>query len=284
VIKTLVEAKRLSNSSIKNNIINYVLTRQNEDGGYCFAQGALESNGQDTYYGLAILSQLGSPFPNSEKTLRFLDENRIDSIYSMYYTAKSQLLLNGEIKAELKKDIRSLLDSKKYFGSKAFFSDSSEFVTTLMTLELAELLKIQVSFGEVGGWILSFENEDGGFGPHGQSNIDSTYHAVASLCLLRKSPKKIAETLRFVRSCEKPFGGFTIIPMNLMSYIEYTYFGVMVLDLLGEKSRYSSQTMDWVLSCQKTTGGFARSDLGIATFIDTFYAIQILQKLGYSWE
>jgi hypothetical protein len=279
VIRTLVEASRLSNSALKSKIINYVITRQNEDGGYCFAQGALESNGQDTYYGLSILSQLDSAFPSTEKTVRFLDENRIDSIYSMYYTAKAQLLLTGEIKGELKKDISFLLGSKKYYGSKAFFSESSEFSTTLMALELADLLKIDVSPPEITEWLLTFENQDGGFGPHGHSNIDSTYHAIASLCLLKKHPKKVAETLRFVRSCEKPFGGFTVIPVNLMSYMEYTYFGVMALDLLGEKSRYPSETVNWVLSCQKSTGGFSRSDLGIATFVDTYYAIQIIKKL-----
>jgi hypothetical protein len=279
VIRTLVEASRLSNSTLKSKIINYIITRQNEDGGYCFAQGALESNGQDTYFGLSILSQLDVAFPNTEKTLRFLDENRIDSIYSMYYTAKAQLLLTGEIKGELKKDISLLLGSKKYYGSKAFFSESSEFSTTLMALELADLLKIDVSPSEITEWLHTFENQNGGFGPHGRSNIDSTYHAIASLHLLKKTPKKVVEALRFVRSCEKPFGGFTVIPINQMPYMEYTYYGVMALDLLGEKSKYSSQTINWVLSCQKSTGGFARSDLGIATFVDTYHAIQIIKKL-----
>jgi len=284
VIKTLVEANRLNNPALKSKIIDYVTARQNEDGGYCFAQGALESNGQDTYYGLAILKQLDSPFPNTEKTLRFLDENRIDSIQSMHYTAKAQLLLNSEIKVGLRKEISDLLDSKKYFGSKAFFSDTSEFGTTLMALELAELLEIKVSSKEIVEWILTFENKDGGFGPHGRSNIASTYHAISSLTLLKSAYKKSGETLQFVRLCEKPFGGFTVIPMNLMAYMEYTYFGVMMLDLLGEKSKYPSQTIDWVLSCQKATGGFSRSDTGIATFVDTYYALKILEKLGYTWK
>jgi hypothetical protein len=272
----LVEANQLSNHWIKSKIINYVRDRQNEDGGYCFAQGALESSSQDTYYGLGILSQLDTPFPNPEKTVRFLDENLTDSIYSMYYTAKAQLLLRGEINAELEKEINHLLASKKYFGSKNFFSDSSEFAITLMALELADLLKIQVNSIEIVDWLLTFENEDGGFGPHGHSNIDSTYHAIASLNFLRKSLRKVAETLKFVRSCEKPFGGFTVIPINLTAYMEYTYYGVMALDLLGEKSKYPTQTINWVLSCQTGTGGFARSDLGIATFKDTYYSIQII--------
>ncbi len=280
VITTLVEARRLSDPLLKSKIINYVLSRQNEDGGYAFAQGSFESSGQDTYYGLAILSELNSTFPNTEKTLRFLDENRVDSIYSMYYAVKAQLLLGRGFNAELKKDISSMLCSKKYFGSSEFFSDASEFTTTFMALELANLLEIDVSATEVVKWLLTFQNEDRGFGPQGNSNIESTYYAVASLFMLKWNLRKLSKFIGFVRACEKPFGGFTVVPMNYMPYMEYTYYGVMALDLLGEKSKYSPQTIDWVLSCQNNNGGFARSDLGISSFADTYHAIQILQKLG----
>lgn len=274
----MVEANQLNNPYLKSKIINYVVTRQNEDGGYCFAQGAFESNGQDTYYGLAILRQLDAAFPNPEKTSRFLEENHMDTIYSFYYTAKTQLLLNGEIKPSLKNDIDQLLSSEKIFGSKNYFSESPHFATTLMALELAGLLDKPVNASEIAEWLLSYENEDGGFGPKGHSNIDSTYHAVASLRLLNKTPTKPADTLRFVRACEKPLGGFTVIPMNFMPYMEYTYYGMLTLELLGQKSMYPTQTTAWVLSCQNNTGGFARSDLGIATFADTYYAVKVLQK------
>ena len=281
---TLVEARRRSEQSIKSKIVNYVVNRQNEDGGYTFCQGA-ESNGQDTYYGLAILSELNASFPNTEKAKRFLEESRLDSIYAFYYVTKAQLLLGKSISAELKKHISSLLNSKRYFGSTNFFCEvSSEFTTTFMALELAELLKLDINAQEVVEWLLGFRNEDGGFGTRGYSNINSTYYATASICLLKENPKKLNETLRFVRACEKPYGGFTVIPINLNPYMEHTYYGLMTLDLLGEKSRHSAQTIDWVLKCQNKNGGFARSDLGISTFIDTYYAIQILQKLGYSME
>ncbi|MCW3983787.1 MAG: hypothetical protein NWE96_07305 [Candidatus Bathyarchaeota archaeon] len=273
----MIEARRL-NDSIKKEIINYVVTRQNEDGGYCFAQGALESNGQDTYYGLSILKQLSASFPNPEKTKRFLEENRVNSIHSMYYTAQAQLLLGVGINGELKENITRMLGSLKYFGSQTFFSDSSEFETTFMALQLARLLKIGVDKIGVTSWLNSFQNEDGGFGPYNHSNIDSTYHAIACLTLLDMKPNKQV-VLGFVRSCEKPYGGFTAIPINFTPYIEYTYYGVMALELLNEKSRYPIQTADWVLSCQRRSGGFARSDLGIATFVDTYYAIQTLEKL-----
>ncbi len=279
---TLVEARRLSDSSLKSKIANYVITRQNEDGGYAFAQGSLESNCQDTYYGLAILSKLDADFPNTQKTSRFLEDSRLDSIYSLYYVTKARLLLDKSINAKLKKHVISLLKSKKYFGSTDFFSEvSSEFTTTFMALELVNLLKIDFNTQEAIKWLLGFKNEDGGFGTHGYSNINSTYYATASLLLLEMNPKKLDDTIEFVRECEKPYGGFTVIPNNVTTYMEHTYYGVMTLDLLNEQSKYSTQTIEWILKCQNKNGGFARSDLGISTFESTFQALTMLGKLGF---
>lgn len=61
-------------------VVNYVISRQNEDGGYTFCQGT-ESNAQDTYYGLATLSLLGASFPNIEKTVEWLHNFVTDNVY-----------------------------------------------------------------------------------------------------------------------------------------------------------------------------------------------------------
>jgi hypothetical protein len=278
-MNTLVEVKRLSDPSWTRRITNYVINRQNEDGGYTFCQGA-ESNGQDTCYGLTILSLLNANLPNIEKTVKFINDIRLGNIYSIYYVSKASLLFGKSIDSKLKKRVLSIFNSKAYFGSTDFFAEvSSEFTTTFMALELADLLKIKVNTKEVAEWLLRFKNDAEGFGTQGQSNINSTYYATASMSLLNERLRDLRETVRFVRACEKPYGGFTVIPMSIAPYMEHTYYGVMTLDLLGEKSRYPTQTIDWILKCQNKNGGFARSDLGISTFEDTYYAITILQKL-----
>ncbi|MCW4044821.1 MAG: hypothetical protein NWE94_04815 [Candidatus Bathyarchaeota archaeon] len=279
----MVEAIRIGTPKWLQKIEYYVVNRQNEDGGYTFAQGS-ESNGQDTYYGLAILNLLKTKFPNAEKTTKFLDEIRLDSIYGIYYTVKSSLLLGKDLNPNLKKRLKQTLESKQYFGSINFFSEvSSEFITTFMALELAHLLEIDVNT-EAAKWLMKFRNSDGGFGTYCQSNINSTYYAVASMKLAKANLSNMHETVNFVRACEKPYGGFTVIPINYAPYMEHTYYGIMTLDLLGEKSKYPAQTIDWVLKCQRRNGGFARSDLGISTFIDTYHALTVLQKLTNSGE
>jgi hypothetical protein len=87
--------------------------------------------------------------------------------------------------------------------------------------------------------------------------------------------------VEFVRKCEQPHGGFTVIHRSVTPYMEHTYYGVMTLDLLGESCRFPWQTMDFVLKCQRDNGGFARSDLGISTFENTFQAVNVLRKLGF---
>lgn len=277
----LVEGSRINAQLLIDKVTDYVVNRQNEDGGYNFCQGT-ESGAQDTYYGLAILNSLNTSLPDARKTVRFLNELNLDSIYSDYYIVKGLLLCGEKIDDNLKQRIAARLSSKLYFGSVEVFSEvSSEFITTFMALELADLLQINVRAQEVADWLLNFRNGDGGFGTQGQSNINSTYYAIASLNLLKQNLKEMRGTVAFVRSCEKPYGGFTVIPMNLAPYMEHTYYGVTTLDLLDEQAQYPSQTIDFILKCQNKNGGFARSELGISTFENTFQAVSVLRKLGF---
>ena len=262
-------------------VIKYIVSRQNEDGGYSFVQGA-ESNAQDTHYGLATLRMLDSPFPNIAKTVKWLLELNLDSIYSYYYVTKALVLCGERLNDRFKEYVISTISSGIHFGTEDVYVEvSSEFELTFMVLELANMLNVKYDSDEVKKWIFKLKNADGGFGAHRHSNINSTYYAVASLNFLNYNVNMLHDTKTFLRECEKPYGGFTIIPRSLMPYMEHTYYGVMTLNLLGESCRFPSQTADFVLRCQNANGGFARSDSGISTFENTFQAVSILQKLGF---
>ena len=94
--KTLpVYRAKVNRDSWVENVINYVLARQNEDGGYAFAQG-LVSNLQDTYYGLAILHLLDTPFPNIQKTIAWLRDFSVENKLNLHYYLTKALMLIGE--------------------------------------------------------------------------------------------------------------------------------------------------------------------------------------------
>ncbi|MEM2338436.1 MAG: hypothetical protein QXK93_07675 [Candidatus Bathyarchaeia archaeon] len=93
----------------------------------------------------------------------------------------------------------------------------------------------------------------------------------------------LKETLDYVRACEKPYGGFTVVPNTSTPYMEHVYYGVSTLNLLGGRLKYPNQTTELVLKCQNANSGFARSDVGISTFEDTFYAVSILKTIEERW-
>jgi hypothetical protein len=260
------------------NVVGYIESRQNADGGYTFCQGT-ESNAQDTYYGLATLNLLKTPFPNIEQTIKWLHDFVPDSSYSYYYVTKALKLCGKGLDKRLGDFLRSFLGSKGEIGTTEVYVEvASEFEDSFMITELVNMAGIKIDRKRSIGWLLSYQNNDGGFGAHKHSNLNSTYHAVASLSNLGYPVKSLKGTLGYIRSCEKPSGGFTVVPKSSNPYMENVYYGVSSLDLLGAHARYLEKTAQFVLECQNINGGFARSNLGISTFVDTFYAVSILQK------
>lgn len=263
-----------------DSVSNYVLSRQNPDGGYTFWQGA-DSNAQDTYYGLAVLKLLDLPLPSVEETLEWLRVFELGNVYSYYYVGKALLLCGEDLDERFHKYVASAIASKRHFGSVDVYVEfASEFQVTSIVLELARMTGFDPRGNDVVDWLLKFKNEDGGFGAQKHSNINSTYHAVSSLRMLGFDVNSLQDTARFIRSCERPYGGFTVIPCAYEPYVEYTYYGVMALETLKENCRFPAQTVDFMLRCRNANGGFARSDLGVSTFEYTFQAVSVAQKLA----
>jgi hypothetical protein len=261
-------------------IVDYILARQNDDGGYAFAQG-LDSNAQDTYYGLAILNLLSHTFPNLTKTVKWLHEFAPSSLFSHYYVTEALRLCNSKPVKNLKEFLLSLHVAKGEFETEDVYVEiASEFETSFMFTKLVRISGINIDREKMTRGLLNYQNKDGGFGAHGHSNINSTYHAVASLFNLGYSVKSLSRTLDFVRSCEDTLGIFTIVPQSAFPYMEHEYYGVSTLGLFGEHVKHPEEIAQFVYGCQKSNGGFARADLGISTFEDTFYAVNILRKIG----
>jgi len=262
-------------------VLEYVTTRQNPDGGYNFCQG-VESGAQDTYYALAIFNILDVPTPRVEATLKWLREFPADNIYGYFYVAKGLILGGVQVDDALVSRVLSLRKPHGGFSEVEVDVEAySEFDATYRTTEILRELRVSYDPEPTVQWILKHLNPDGGFGAEGYSNIVSTFHAVASLDNLGYSVKQLGNTLRFVRSCEKPRGGFTAVPNVTLPYIQDIYSGVSILSLMGERCTYPEATRDLVLGLQNANGGFRRSiELGISTFEDTYYALSTLRRLG----
>ncbi|MEM2864458.1 MAG: prenyltransferase/squalene oxidase repeat-containing protein [Candidatus Bathyarchaeia archaeon] len=268
-------------SSWIGGVARYVLDRRNMDGGYAFCQG-LESNVQDTYYGLAILDLLGVPPPNIEETVGWLRGFKEYDLYSSYYVAKALRICGEEPDVEgLRGFIGSLpIVHGEFRVEDVYVEAASELHPVYMVVELAGLAGVELDRERLIGWLLRFKNRDGGFGIHRYSNLNATYHAVASLDRLGFPVGSLRETLSFVRACERPSGGYTATPRSYGVYMEHVYYGVSLLELMGEDPGFPEETAEFIHGCRNSNGGFARSSLGISTFEDTFYAVSTLEKMG----
>jgi len=274
-------------------IINYVLERQNPDGGYTFCRWT-ESNAQDTFYALNILDILGIQPENVDKTISFLKslqhaDGQFDSVKVAYYVIKS-LLKFGE------KPLKPLIGLVKYLPKliedlESPFIDVealSEVESIYMLVDLCALLNIEVNSERIIGAILRIRNSDGSFGSVKRSRMASTFYALGILKNLGYDISGLADTLKWIRKHEYAGGGFTYAPEAAPTYLEDTYFGIKSLETLNEKIAYPRENLMFVARFQNPNGGFRRSIfLGVSDFESTYQALSsikvLLSPLGLGW-
>jgi hypothetical protein len=266
-------------------VVYYIMERQNEDGGYTFAQWS-ESSAQDTYLALQILKILGTKPLYRERTIQFLkrlqnSDGSFDSIKVAYYVAESLQELGSAPDRDVKQFIFSLQSPRGGFGSlDVDIEASSEIESTYLSLELLKLLGEPIQPDKTVKFILGLKNPDGSFGIQGYSGLASIYYALASLKLLGFPVNSLYDTIKWIRDCEIPTGGFARTPNAFDAYlvIDDVYYGVKALEILNEAGQYSSQNFNIIGKFQNRNGGFRRSIfLGISTFEATYYALSSLQ-------
>ncbi len=272
----------LETSSLPNwaqHVLQYVEVRQNPDGGYIFAQGA-DSGAQDTYYALAIFSLLRTEPPNLEATIEWLRKFPADNVYAYFYIAKGLTLYNRQVDEKI---IQRVLELKKPHGGYSEIDVNieaySEFEATYRATEVLRELRVPVNPEPTVHWLLNSMNADGGFGRGGCSSLISTFHALSSLYNLGYPIQELKTTLRFVRSCEKKRGGFTVVPEVSLPFLQEVYAGATILKIMDAPFTYPEATRELVLGLQNSNGGFRRSiELGLSTFEDTYYALSTYES------
>ncbi|MEM2896274.1 MAG: prenyltransferase/squalene oxidase repeat-containing protein [Candidatus Bathyarchaeia archaeon] len=286
--KTILKLKKWVQTE---SIINYIMERQNDDGGYTFCRYT-DSSAEDTYFALQALKILGAEPKQKDLTIKFLKslqhkDGSFDSIKVAYYVIKTLNELKAKLEKSPREFILSLKNSYGGFGSlNVDVEVSSEIESTYYSIEVLKLLNECINPDKTISFILSLKNFDGSFGKQGYSRLASTYYAIASLKLLGYNLKLLNKTIEWIRKCESPRGGFTGNPYISDTYmvIEDFYFGVKALEILDEVCKYPLQTLSFISKFQNSNGGFRRSIfLGISTLECTYYAIStistILRKL-----
>ena len=301
-----------------NPIINYIFSKIGSDGGYLSFQylDMFESSSDDTYFALATLKLLNKEPQYKDKTIAFLKrlqkkDGSYNSILVAHYSIKTLNILgemprdkNGAI-SFLLESLRNVLKDQAINLSYEIREESLEngilkshdLTDILTSADLPSILRqarMAIEDLQILGYrfdqtkdiylkkILSFRNDDGGFGYNRISTLDSTYDGLKALKILGFPVENMQKTLLWTMSCESPEGGFNIRPFVKISFIEYLYYGLSILKIYDKTPKYRDSHVRYVLSLQNGNGGFRRSlTLGISTLENTYYAIASLKMLNF---
>jgi hypothetical protein len=265
-------------------VIRYVLERKCLSGGFCFYK-LEEPNGSDTWFALSILDLFHDKFED-EATIAYLramqhPDGNYDSIYSAYYSIKSLSLMGAAPKEDPRSYIVKHLGQFRFDARKLPAEVISMFKRTSYLVDLCCAAGIDAGTDireRMIDFILSFQNEDGGFG-HLRSTLHETSKALEMLRRLNY-PLDGLGAESFIGRCETPVTGFTDIPHTSLGYMEFVHAGVLASHLLARRPYYTKQCAAFVLNCQSRNGGFSRTPHGgIATMEDTRHAVLALMHL-----
>ncbi|KCZ70942.1 hypothetical protein ANME2D_02971 [Candidatus Methanoperedens nitroreducens] len=267
----------------KERAVNYVMERKCKKGGFCFYR-LEEPNASDTYYALSILYLLSTNFKD-ENTLAYLrslqnNHGSYQSVYSAFYSIKSLLLLNEELKCDPTPYITRNL--RIYSVDNLPEENTSIFEPMYYLIDLCFALKIGQydNFkNDITDFVLNFQKDDRGFG-YTRSTLIETSQALVILNLLNY-PINILKTEHFIKKCENPIYGFVNVPDTSPSFIEHIYAGAIASNIISYKPCYINQCIEIIRKCQNNNGGFSRAaDGGISTLENTYYAIRSLKLLS----
>jgi prenyltransferase beta subunit len=126
------------------------------------------------------------------------------------------------------------------------------------------------------------------------THIAHTFHAVASLRILKEQAPRADRCVRFARQCQvvktaetDPLPGtggfrFSPDPSRPGNYpdVYYTYAGLQVLNLLRAEPSAASDCRNWLLSLQNHDGGFGDRPGWRSRLYSTYYALHSLALLS----
>lgn len=270
--------------------VNYVKSRQNADGGFCFYRyedwGMSESNVPDTFYALAVLSIAGHFVPNRDRIVDFLRSREpadgcFPSITIGWCFLNAMRLLKEPLvvspKVWLENLTRGLMDALVH-NEQMEWSGALRDIGRL--LELCQVhgvvwpVSMQMTLRQA---ILSLRGASGGYGWPGANLVD-TGSVVRIYSLFHWELQR--STLEYARSCENENLGFTLAPNASNATISVLKAGLDTVHFFQERSRYESSLLEYLLTCQTGKGGFAPVPLALADLENTYLAFECLMALG----
>lgn len=117
----------------------------------------------------------------------------------------------------------------------------------------------------------------------GDGHVMNTLWGLQVLKLLGRQDEKRAETVEWLRACQRPEGGFTWAPQPTFGGAQnviYAWAAVRALALLGAEPADKAACVKFLVSLWNADGGFGDRPGWLSNPLATYYAIDALATLG----
>jgi len=269
--------------------LNYLMSRQTPDGGFCFyrAYGVEESNGNDTYSAVAGLLSLQATLPDSDKLIAWLhclqnNQGGYSNFSMGWFALETLRLLNAQ---PLHNPEAFLQTEHDRFLSIDWRVRTMEWSSLLLSLSRLLTLMRQWAMTpspgfrcEVSALLDSLQGYHGGYGNPAENLLDTYRAAIILDCLTLKQPAGILE---FAKMCSDAVFGFRLVPVGSANSLAEVHAGIGLFNLCGvdiPQERIAT-IRNYITSCQTINGGFSRAPGAIATLEDTWLALDAFQNL-----
>jgi hypothetical protein len=254
---------------ILSNALKFTHKREYEQGGFTLYKGIPDT--KNTYYGVKILEIYNEEPYNKEKTIEWiqeLQEGRMYGIQGLFYRVNILNIFREKIRVH-----------ESYISRLNVKTEFTNLKVAYYHAIISKILELN-NIGKIANWILSYQNEDGGYGSS-RSDISSTYYALEALNFIDPSLIEMKDSIiDFTLKCLTKEGGFTFIPDIYPPYLEPTYEGIRIQEILGIEPIIQNKTIEFVQKLQNSNGGFRRSKyLGISELEYTFKSLYILKSI-----
>jgi hypothetical protein len=260
---------------------NYLLSRRNMDGGFCF-YGLDESSLNDTFYAVLILDIINK-LPEDKKTVEYIASFQMKklgftSIYSAWMALKSLKILNESRLNGLDNLVIKLYKSHR-IHERVYVESASVFESSYYLADMLSMIGRHGDCGSIADAVLKYRLKDSNFGTI-EPTMASTFYALSILHLAGRPMDEYKDAAKFLNACAVGSGGFSKKPDMGLAFMDEIYYAVLSLRLLGLRPALEKKTADFISGCQNENGGFRRAlASGISGFDTSYYAMEALRAL-----
>ncbi|HRE84040.1 MAG TPA: prenyltransferase/squalene oxidase repeat-containing protein [Opitutaceae bacterium] len=279
----------------RQRVLDYLRRHARDDGGYAFSNQK-RSHLTPTFAVIASYRLLGVEVPQRDRVVGFVRGNHPRELKKLEQERRAfefqqvqALQWLGDDAADFRDRIAAIVEPQKYY--RQYERDGNPiFQSEVGLIQCHRLLglpreKIQSAFGDylrarrrANG---SYNNTPANDGSDG--HVMNTYWGLQAADWLGGVGELVSSTAQWVKTCQRPEGGFTYQPTPAFAGIEdvaYTRAALRSLQILGQVPERRESCIRWLLSLANEDGGFADRPGWQSNPLATYYALDALDALG----